>query len=113
MDAKPLTDLSQLDQIDDASHERKIVIFKHSTACAISGMALNRLQRKWDSEALQCSDFYLLDLIANRSISNEIAIRYGVRHQSPQVLIISQGRCVFDTSHFAINFKQLAQAAAC
>ncbi len=68
-------------------------------------MALNRLER---TAAPDGADFYLLDLLNHRDISNEIAERFSVIHASPQVLIIQEGQCVYDESHNAINMDDIA-----
>ena len=103
----PLTALDELDAIDAASAHRPVLLFKHSTRCSISGTALHRLQRAW-----QVADgpTYLLDLLRHRALSDAIAQRYGVRHESPQVLVIHQGRCIRHTSHLAITYLELAAA---
>ncbi len=104
MDFIHLTDSTQLDEIvkDSFNLETGVLIFKHSTRCAISSMALNRFRNRWnytgDSIAL-----YYLDLIAYRKLSNEIAQRFGVMHESPQVLLVKNGECVYDASHNAIS----------
>lgn len=96
-----------LDTIRKASYERPQVIFKHSTRCSISHMALGRLNR---SEHPGGSDFYLLDLIAHRAISNAIAETFQVYHESPQVLVIKNGACVYDESHSGIHFDEIVEA---
>lgn len=101
---KPLQDCSQMDDIVIQSAVRSQVLFKHSTRCTISIMALNRLER---TAAPDGADFYLLDLLNHRDVSNEIAERFGVTHASPQVLIIKQGICVYDESHNAISMEEI------
>ncbi|RED98898.1 bacillithiol system redox-active protein YtxJ [Marinoscillum furvescens] len=99
--------IEQLEEIDASSETQPVVIFKHSTRCSISGAALNRLERKWDEAETHGTKTYLLDLIAHRDVSNEIASRYGVDHQSPQVLVIQNGSCIYDNSHFGISYDEL------
>ncbi|WKZ67747.1 MAG: bacillithiol system redox-active protein YtxJ [Flavobacteriales bacterium] len=98
-----LTDEAQLDAIDQQSAERPVLIFKHSTRCSISSAALNRLESAWGAADEDLGAIYLLDLIRHRGISNAIADRYGVQHESPQVLVIRHGRCVHHASHFGIT----------
>lgn len=100
----PLNHLSQLDMIAEKSLQQPQVIFKHSTRCAISSMALNRLDK---SAAPEGAEFYYLDLLAYRAISDAIANKWNVMHESPQVLIIRNGRCVFDTSHSGITMQAI------
>jgi bacillithiol system protein YtxJ len=84
------------------------MILKHSTRCSISAAALARLDRSDAPERLEPA-FYL-DLLRFRPLSNAIEARYGIEHASPQVLIIRNGQCVFDTSHFGIVFRDVAAA---
>lgn len=104
-----LSRLEQLDEIDTISHNQPVVLFKHSTRCSISTASLNRLERKWDETKTKGAIPYFLDLIAYRSLSTEIAQHYGVDHQSPQVLVIINGRSVYDSSHLGISFDDLVE----
>ena len=106
-----LTDEEQLKQIIINSQNKPQVIFKHSTRCSISSVALQRLQKE---HAPQGIEFYLLDLIAHRPISNKIAEIFRVQHESPQVLVIRSGDCIYDESHLSISMGDIltvAQAA--
>lgn len=105
----PLTDTRQLEEIREKSKQKPQVIFKHSTRCSISSMAKGRLDR---STPPQNIDFYFLDLIANRNISDQIAKEFNVYHESPQVLIISKGECVYDESHASINMDEIKETVA-
>lgn len=106
-----LTDISQADQIQKLSQEQHVsavLIFKHSTRCSISILSLNRLNTKWpDREDVPC---YYLDLLNHRDISSKIAEVYGVEHQSPQVLLIKNGRCFYHASHNDISAAALSEA---
>ena len=101
-----LTDISQLEDIKNLSKEQSgfgltVLLFKHSTRCSISSMALSRLESKWqDDDKIPA---YFLDLLNHRDISNEIAIKFSVVHQSPQLLIISKEKCIYNTSHSDID----------
>ncbi|GAB3757005.1 bacillithiol system redox-active protein YtxJ [Spirosoma pomorum] len=99
---------SQLAEIKEESENQPILIFKHSTTCSISAMALSRMERNW-SDQLGVKPYYL-DLLANRAISNKIVNEFGIEHESPQVLLIRNGECVYDASHMAISFAGLQQA---
>ena len=100
-----LNNLSQLAEIEERSKERPVLIFKHSTRCSISAMALGKFERNFDSEAK--FDPYFLDLIAHREVSNEIASRYHVVHESPQALLIVDGKVIYHASHNGINFQEI------
>ena len=95
-------------QIIAKSQQKPQVIFKHSTRCSISAVALQRLQK---AEQPSDIDFYFLDLIAHRDISNKVAQVFGVNHESPQVLLIKDGLCVFDESHLGIHMDDILEQA--
>ncbi|MGB0881776.1 MAG: bacillithiol system redox-active protein YtxJ [Vicingaceae bacterium] len=82
-----------------------VAIFKHSTRCSISAMAKSRLDASWDFNE-ELPRFYL-DLISYREISQLIAERFNVRHESPQILIIKNGECVYNASHMSISVRSL------
>lgn len=109
MNWEQLTDETQLQQIIEQSRHQPVVIFKHSTRCSISAMALNRLERSTAPEGIT---FYYLDLIRYRSVSNKIAEMFQVYHESPQVLLIKDGECVYDESHNGINMEEIVEQAA-
>ena len=99
---KILTETEQLKQIVSDSHQRPQVLFKHSTRCSISTMALNRL-KNFSEEFFNNADFYYLDLIAYRNISNAIAEELHVFHESPQVILLKDGVAIYDASHMEIS----------
>ncbi len=107
MNWNKLEDASQLDIINEESKSVKVMILKHSTRCSISSMALNRIESNWKDSNSQLIKPYYLDLIAHRDISNLIAQQYGVEHQSPQVLIISNGKCIYHESHNNIRYADI------
>lgn len=101
----PLTDLSPLDEIVASSNEKPVFIFKHSTRCSISRFALKQFENEFDTT--NNVDAYFLDLLEHRDISNEIANRFNVFHQSPQLLLIKKGKSVYDVSHNDIDAMKL------
>ena len=101
-----LANAQQLEELKQKSNERPQVIFKHSTRCSISSMAKGRLDR---SEVPDGADFHYLDLISHRNISSKIADDFKVHHESPQVLVIKNGECVFDESHYGIDMEDIKQ----
>ncbi len=104
----PLQNEGQLEEIISNSNNKTQVIFKHSTRCSISSMAKNRLDKKEQPEGM---DFYYLDVIKHRNISNKIAADFQVRHQSPQVLIINDGKCIYNESHSGITMEDIVASA--
>jgi bacillithiol system protein YtxJ len=107
MNWNKLTEISQLEDIKAESYNYPVLLLKHSTTCSISATSLNRLERNWKQEKVGDLKPYYLDLLRYRPISNEIASMFKVEHQSPQVLVIQNGECVYDASHFEISFAEL------
>ena len=104
-----LSDEGQLAEIIDRSKHKPQVIFKHSTRCSISSVAYQRLQKAQQPDGF---DFYFLDLLAHRPLSNKVAETFQVHHESPQILLIKDGRCVFDESHLGISMNDIVKEAA-
>ncbi len=94
---KPLTEIGQLNEIIDESTEKPVAIFKHSTRCGVSRMSLKEFENEFDLEDLVTP--YFVDLLENGEVSKAIAHRFGVEHQSPQLLLIKNGEAVYDASH--------------
>ena len=104
-----LNNIQQLADIKELSKTRTQVIFKHSTRCSISSMAKTRLER---NEQPESGDFYFLDLLKHRSISDQIAEDFSVAHQSPQILLIKNSECVYEESHSGIQMDEIAEQMA-
>lgn len=100
-----LTDLGQLNEIITLSHENAILIFKHSTRCPVSRMALKEVEQGVINTKKIMG--YYLDLLNYRNISNEIAIKFNVEHQSPQVLLIKDGEVYYVSSHEMIESETI------
>lgn len=111
MDWQNISDASQLAEINQKSLNpslKGVLIFKHSTRCSISSMALNRLERDWDISVEQIST-YFLDLLQHKDISNMIAEEYDVQHASPQVLLVKDGKCIYSASHYDIRVDEIRE----
>lgn len=106
MNWNKLASVEDMQQLIKDSAERPVLIFKHSTRCSISATALSRLERKWNVDEDKIKP-YFLDLISYREISNAIADKFDVMHQSPQALIIKDGKSIYDASHFDIDYNKL------
>jgi len=102
---------SQLEQIQEESKTKSILIFKHSSRCSISKMALDRLERKWNAEETLNIKPYFLDLLSFREASASVARQFDVGHESPQILIIENGQSIYDRSHFDIDYNNILDAA--
>ena len=109
MEWTPLTDVTQLDALDRASLNAPVLIMKHSTRCNISRAALDRLERGW-TDADRSRSIHFVDVLRHREVSNAIAERYGVQHESPQTLVIKDGRCIRSEAHFGITYRDTIAA---
>lgn len=109
MQWNPLTQKSELQTLSELSFREPVVVFKHSTRCSISSMAKARLDRedRWEQ-----GQFFYLDLLKHRDISNAIAENFDVHHESPQLILLSKGECVYEASHNAITVIELKEQLA-
>ena len=104
-----LTTLDQIDAIIQRSYDRPCLILKHSTRCNISAIAKYRLEEDWNFEP-ETLEAYYLDLLLYRPVSQQLAETFSVWHESPQVLLIVEGECVYDASHLDISVSELKEA---
>jgi bacillithiol system protein YtxJ len=105
---RPLVSVDQLEEIAEKSNTRTQIIFKHSNTCGISRMVLKTFNANYDYTKDEF-DLYFLDLHSNREVSNETGYKFQVMHQSPQLLVISNGVAVAHSSHGGINDIDLTE----
>ena len=105
----PLTQPEQLTELAQASHEQPVLIFKHSTTCSISAAAKGKIERQWADSGLDLPIYYL-DLLSFRPLSAQIAEQFGIRHESPQLLLIKNGECPYNASHMGIRLSDVKAA---
>ncbi len=86
----------------ESSFEQKVAIFKHSTRCHISKTVLKNFENQVINSDKKM-DFYFLDLLAHRDLSNKIAEDFGITHQSPQLIVLENGKAVHNASHQSIS----------
>lgn len=103
-----ITSLEMLEEISQGSHQRPAVILKHSTSCGISRMVLRQFEKDYNLDP-ETVDLFFLDLLRYREISNKIASKFNVPHESPQLIIVKEGRVVYDASHGAISSESIKQ----
>ena len=94
-----------LENAIEASKLGKVVIFKHSTRCMISKTVLRNFERQIESESVVLPKFYYLDLLNHRDISNQIAQKFSVVHQSPQIVVIENSQVIHHASHDNIDLS--------
>lgn len=104
-----LTSEKEWEAILAKSYEQPIAVFKHSTRCGISAMTKFDLEQTWDINQDEV-EFHYLDLIRYRNVSNRIAEDLGVWHQSPQLILIQNGKATYQASHAAIKVSKLKDA---
>jgi bacillithiol system protein YtxJ len=104
-----LRSVNQIAEIRKESKESPVLIFKYSSRCSLSRMALDRLERNWNESEMPGVKSYFLDLISYREISNTIAREFEVEHESPQVLIIENERSIYDQSHMGIDYHKIRE----
>ena len=97
--------LNEIDRLSGSSDHVGVLIFKHSTRCYVSSSAYRKLENEWDfGEDLP---LYYLDLIRHRDISDAISRRYGVDHESPQVILVKNGVAVGNASHHLVSVEEV------
>lgn len=99
-----LNEAKQLETILKESEEVPVLIFKHSTRCEISKSVLKTFEDVFKLLETRLKLYYL-DIWEYRTISNKIEKQFGVLHESPQVLIIKNGKSIYDASHYDIDFE--------
>ena len=105
-----LTRIETLDDITEISKTQAVVIFKHSTRCSISKMVLSQFEENFELKGEV--RLYFLNLLLYREISNQIASRFNVHHQSPQMILIKKGIAVYNASHEEIKAEKLMNLLA-
>lgn len=99
----PLTRMEQLEEMEKASNDQPVALFKHSTSCGISAFVRRKIESSFKKDGEGNARLYFLDLLAHRDISNEVARRWGVRHESPQLIILRNEKVVDHASHASIS----------
>jgi len=104
-----LNSMEQLDEMENISEEKTVAVLKHSTTCGISRMVLKMFESDYDLDDNKPISLYFLDLKAHRDISNAIAERFNVRHESPQLIVLKNREVVHHSSHQAISADKLKE----
>jgi len=106
---KNLTDLDQVDRILNDRTGQKHLLFKHSTRCGVSAMTKRQFEKEW-AEENEDVDVWYLDLLNYRDISNAIAEKTGIYHQSPQAIALGNGEVCYSASHSEVSAKQIVKS---
>jgi bacillithiol system protein YtxJ len=114
--ARGLTTLRGVHELEEAlslSHVRPLLLFKHSHTCGISAEALDELQAHIDEQPPAVPVAYAMVTVqTHRDLSNTISQRLGLRHETPQAILVRGGRVVWSASHFHVNAAELEKALA-
>jgi len=102
---KELKSIDDLQNAIQASHDTPVALFKHSTRCSVSLMAKKTVERFWDLDI----DAYYLDLLSHRDVSTAIADQLEVYHQSPQMILVKEGKAIYDASHGSIDVDAMGE----
>jgi bacillithiol system protein YtxJ len=107
----PIHGLDELDQALVESRQRPLLLFKHSYSCGVSAEALDELLTHL---AVKRDDarYAMVTVQTHRDVSNAIAARLGIRHETPQALLVHEGRVIWSASHFRVNAEALEKALA-
>lgn len=103
-----LVEVEELDRLIVLSATTPVLIFKHSTRCSVSLMAKRSLESDWNFNNNQVIP-YFLDLIANRSVSDRVSELFNVMHESPQVILLKNGKAAYHASHSDINAEDICK----
>ena len=105
----PLRDLHDLDAALVRAASEPIVIFKHSPTCGVSAQASEEIDELLERAALPLP-LYVVSVRAQREVSEAITKRFGIRHESPQVLLVHRGAVLWHASHFRVNAAEIHSA---
>jgi bacillithiol system protein YtxJ len=109
-DLTPLQRIEQLDQLLNESAAQPLLLFKHSYSCGISAEALDELVDHLNSDRPGPVRYAMVTVQTHRELSNAVAAKLGVRHETPQALIVRDGRVVWSASHFRVTAKAVEAA---
>jgi len=105
----PLVDVQSLDAAIAESRERPVLLFKHSRYCGVSCEALDELQAHMEGQTGSAVSYKMITVQTHRPVSDAAAQRLGIRHETPQAILLRDGKPVWNASHFRITASQLDQ----
>jgi bacillithiol system protein YtxJ len=107
----PLADVTDLEAAIAESRERPVLLFKHSRYCGVSCEALDELQAHIEAAAGHTA-YRIITVQTHRPVSDAAAQRLGVRHETPQALLLRDGKVIWNASHFRITTTELDRATS-
>ena len=109
MKLTPLVDVQSVDAAIAESRERPVLVFKHSRYCGVSCEALDELQSHIESRAGGIATYKMITVQTHRAVSDAVTERLGLRHETPQAILLRDGKVIWNASHFRITATQLDQ----
>jgi len=102
-----LNSTEELQQALDSNLGNAKVFFKHSTRCGTSIMAIKSFENSWTPNP--STELYYIDVLRQRAVSDELAMRTGVRHESPQVIVLRNDELIYHNSHGDISVREITK----
>jgi bacillithiol system protein YtxJ len=110
MEWKAIKNESTFYEIQEISDREKVLIFKYTPDNVVSHVIRTLLQREWNAPFMNMKT-YCVDVINHKDVSDQITNQFGIEHNSPQVLVIKQGKCIYVKANGHIKFNDLKQFA--
>ena len=108
-DLTPISGIDELEHMLAESRMRPVLLFKHSYTCGVSAEALDEM-RAHIEEQTSGVRYAMVTVQTHREVSNAIAARLGVRHETPQAILVRDGRAVWNASHFKVTASEVGRA---
>jgi bacillithiol system protein YtxJ len=102
--------MAELDRTLSVSHDRPVLLFKHSDTCGVSAEALDELRAHIDESSAAGVHYAMVTVQTHRDVCNTISERLGVRHETPQAILVREGRAIWSASHFRVNAAEIQKA---
>ena len=108
-DLTPISGIDELERMLAESRMRPLLLFKHSYTCGVSAEALDEV-RAYIEEQTGGVRYAIVTVQTHRDVSNAIATRLGIRHETPQAILVRNGRAVWNASHFRVTASEVGKA---
>jgi bacillithiol system protein YtxJ len=113
-DLTQLQHIEQLDRLLSESHTRPLLLFKHSFSCGVSAEALDELIDHLNADIVAAGvpdpHYAIVTVQTHRDVSNAVSAKLGIRHETPQALLIRDGRVIWSASHFRVTAEAMKKA---
>lgn len=109
-----LHNLEELDRLLSESHTRPLLLFKHSYTCGVSAEALDELVEHLNAAVIAAGvpepQYAMVTVQTDRDVSNAVSRKLGIRHETPQALLVRDGRVIWSASHFRVTADAMKTA---